>query len=46
MSSLQFKGVEGAKINCARKLYNESDFSDVRYEVVDSYDKLLNIVRG
>lgn len=46
MSSLQFKGVEGAKISCARKLFNESDFSDVRYEVVDSYDKLLSVVRG
>lgn len=46
MSSLQFKGVEGAKISCARKLFNESDFSDVRYEVVDSYDKLLRVVRG
>ena len=46
MSSLQLKSIEKSKTDCAKKLFNESDFSDVRYEVVDSYDKLLSVVRG
>ena len=46
MSSLQLKSIEKSKTDCAKKLFNESDFSDVRYEVVDSFDKLLSVVKG
>lgn len=46
MSSLQLRGVESAKIECARKLFNEMSDQDVRYDAVDSYESLLNIVNG
>lgn len=48
MSTLQLKGVEEAKIACARKFFaslnNKAGNDDVRYDVVDSYDALLQIV--
>ena len=45
MSSLQLRGVEQAKIECARKLFSEMSDGDVRYDAVDSYESLLNLVR-
>lgn len=45
MSSLQLKGVEKAKIDCARKLFSEMESADVRYDFVDSFDQLLDLVR-
>ena len=45
LSSLELRGVESAKIACARKLFNEMSGSDVRYEAVTSYEDLLNAVR-
>ncbi len=44
LGSLNLRGVEKAKINCAKKLFNEMSTEDVRYDVVHSYDDLLNIV--
>lgn len=48
MSTLQLKGIEDAKIECARKFFaslNDRTKADgVRYEVVDSYDSLLQLV--
>ena len=48
MSTLQLKGVENAKIECARKFFaalNERSVADnVTYDVVDSYDSLLQLV--
>lgn len=46
MSSLQLRGVEQAKIECARKLFNEMSGRDVRYDAVDSYESLFELVRG
>lgn len=46
MSSMQLRGVEEAKIECARKLFDEMADTDVRYDVVDSYEKLLAAVRA
>lgn len=46
MSSMQLRGVEEAKIECARKLFDEMVDTDVRYDVVDSYEKLLAAVRA
>ncbi len=46
MSSLQLRGVEQAKIECARKLFNEMSDGDVRYDAVDSYESLFELVRG
>lgn len=45
MSSLQLRGVEQAKIECARKLFSEMSGGDVCYDAVDSYESLLNLVR-
>jgi type III restriction enzyme len=48
MSTLQLKGVENAKIECARKFFAalnaKSEDEGVRYEVVDTYDSLLQLV--
>jgi type III restriction enzyme len=48
MSTLQLKGVEEAKIECARKFFaslNEKAENDgVKYDVVDTYDSLLQLV--
>ena len=46
MDSMQLKGVELAKIECAKKLFNKASTSKVRYDVVDSYGSLLEVVRG
>ena len=44
MDSLNFRPIEQAKISCAKKLFNELSTSNVKYDAVDSYDELLNIV--
>ena len=48
MSTLQLKGVEEAKIECARKFFaslnDKTENDGVRYDVVDSYDSLLQLV--
>lgn len=44
--SLQFRDIEKAKIKCAKKLFNEISTDDVRYEQVDGYQALLNIMNG
>ena len=48
MSTLQLKGVEEAKIECARKFFaslnDKAENDGVKYDVVDSYDSLLQLV--
>ena len=44
MNSMQLKGIEKAKIKCAKKLFNEISTSKVRYHEVDSYDHLLEVM--
>lgn len=50
MSTLQLKGVENAKIECARKFFaslnEKADQDGITYDVVDSYDSLLQLVCG
>jgi len=50
MSTLQLKGVENAKIECARKFFeslnNKAASVGVKYDVVDNYDSLLQLVAG
>lgn len=50
MSTLQLKGIENAKIECAKKFFaslsGRADHGNVRYDVVDSYDSLLTVVAG
>ena len=42
MDSMQLKGVEKAKIECATKLFNEISTNNVRYHEVTDYDTMLN----
>ncbi|KAB1652037.1 restriction endonuclease subunit R [Pseudoclavibacter chungangensis] len=48
MSSLQLKGVEQAKIECARKFFaslnDKAEHEGVKYDVVDTYENLLALV--
>lgn len=48
MSTLQLKGIENAKIACARKFFEslnkKVENGDVRYDIVDNYDSLLQLV--
>jgi type III restriction enzyme len=50
MSTLQLKGVENAKIECARKFFaslnHKSEHDGVKYDVVKDYDTLLQLVAG
>ncbi len=46
MDSMQLKGVEKAKIDCAKKLFNNLSTSNVRYHEVDSYQALLEVMRA
>lgn len=46
LDSLELRGVERAKIACAKKLFNEASTSDVRYHEVTNYSDLLQFVSG
>jgi type III restriction enzyme len=45
MDSLQLKPIEQAKIQCAKKLFNEISTAGVKYHDVDSYQSLLDVMR-
>ena len=44
MDSMQLKGVELAKIECAKKLFNNASTSKVRYGVAHSFNDLLELI--
>jgi type III restriction enzyme len=47
LSSLQLKGIEDAKIECAKKFFaslNEKNGEDVKYDVITDYTKLMQLV--
>lgn len=44
MSSLDLRPIEQAKIDCAKKLFNEISTENVKYHDVDSYQSLLDIM--
>ena len=46
MNSMQLKGVEKAKIDCAKKLFNEMSTNNVRYHEVTDYDTMLNEINN
>ena len=46
MDSMQLKGVEKAKIECAKKLFNNISTSKVRYSEVSSYQDMLDVISG
>lgn len=44
MESFDLRRIEEAKISCAKKLFNNISTSNIRYDAVDSYRSLLDIV--
>ena len=44
MQSLNLKGVEKAKIECAKKHFKSISNDKVKYDMVSSYDELINIL--
>ncbi|MBQ8221315.1 MAG: DEAD/DEAH box helicase family protein [Bacteroidaceae bacterium] len=46
MESMELRGVEKAKIACAKKLFNEISTGDVRYAAVASYEDLIDKMQG
>ena len=44
MSSLQLKGAEQAKIECAKKHFKCISNDEVAYDLVNSYEELINIL--
>ena len=45
MGSMELRGVEKAKIECAEKLFNSISTSNVKYHKVTSYQDLLDEVK-
>jgi type III restriction enzyme len=45
MSSMELRRIEGAKIDCARKFFAKITSGQVKYDVVDSYGKLMELVK-
>ena len=45
MSSLELREIEQAKIKCANEFFDTIATAKVKYDVVDSYDKLMDLVR-
>lgn len=46
MSSLDLRGIEKGKIDCAKKLFDQLSTSQIKYGKVDSFDELMNAVIG
>ena len=46
MDSMQLKGIEKAKIDCAKKLFNDISTSKVRYHEVTDYQNMLNEINS
>lgn len=46
MSSLELRNIEEAKAHCAREHFRAISGENVKYDVVDSYDKLWELVSG
>lgn len=46
MSTMELRGVEKAKIECAEKLFNDVSTSHVRYHQVKSYQNLLDVMKN
>lgn len=44
LQSLNLKGAESAKIECARELLEQLGEDDVRYDFVSTYEELLDKV--
>ena len=46
MLSMNLKGAEMAKIECAKKLFNSVSTSKVRYHEITDYDTMLNVINS
>ena len=46
LDTLELRGVEEAKIACAKKIFNEASTTGVRYHEVTNYGDLLALVSG
>lgn len=46
LDSLDIKGREDIKIDCARKLYAALSSENLKYDVITNYERLLGIVKG
>jgi len=45
LSSMDLRKIEEAKINCARKFFGKITTDQVKYDVVNSYGKLMELVK-
>jgi len=45
LSSMQLREIEKSKIDCARKFFKKITSGQVKYDVVDSYAKLIQLVK-
>ena len=45
MSSMDLREIENCKINCARKFFAKITLDQVKYDVVNSYAKLMELVK-
>jgi type III restriction enzyme len=45
MSSMDLRKVEEVRIECAKKFFSKITSDSVKYDVVNSYEKLLNLVK-
>ena len=46
LDSMELRGVEKAKIACAKKLFNDASTSEVRYGAISKYEELLDIIQS
>lgn len=46
LSTLSLRGEELSKIHCAREHFKAISSNDVIYDVIDSYETLINVVKG
>ena len=46
MSTMQLRKIEECRIDCARKFFAKIGSEQVKYGVVDSYGKLMELVMG
>ena len=45
MSSMELRKIEDCKIECAKKFFSKITSDQVKYDVVDSYEKLMALVK-
>jgi type III restriction enzyme len=45
MSTMQLRKIEETKIDCAREFFARIGSDRVKYGVIDSYAKLINLVK-